>query len=268
MNKNIKILIWVLTGIILVAIIVFVSTKRKNEVCSKISIQILDTAGIKIIDEKLIQAVIEQEGNKVINKPVQEVNISEIKKRINEFLFVKHAEVFLKINGELVVQVEPRIPVVRICNRLNQHFQLDNEGFIMPISKKNQPRILAANGNISHKPKFDTIFNIYEKIYDHRIDILTLREIHELALYIYSSPFWTAQVEQIFIDDGDEIELSMLIGNQIVFFGSSDNYREKFRNLEAFYKKAMPVKGWNAYKEINVKYKNQIVCTKSEMVNL
>jgi cell division protein FtsQ len=49
-----------------------------------------------------------------------------------------------------------------------------------------------------------------------------------------------------------------------VVFGSIENYEEKFRNLEAFYKKGLPVSGWNLYKEINLKYKNQIVCTKSE----
>jgi cell division protein FtsQ len=268
LNKTIKILIWVLAGIILVAIIVFVSTKRKNEVCTKVSIQIIDSAAIKIIDTILILGEIEEGGNKIINRPIEEVNISEIEQRISNNLFVKHAEVYLKINGELVVQVEPRIPVVRICNKLSQHFQIDNEGFVMPVSKKNLVRILVANGNISHKPKYDTVFNIYENKYDKRIDIKTLREIHELALYIKTSTFWTDQVQQIFINDEDEIELSTLVGNQVVSFGNIDNYKEKFRNLEAFYKKAMPIKGWNAYNEINVKYKNQVVCTRVEQLNL
>ena len=257
-----------MSGIILIAIIVFVSTKQKNEVCSGINIQIADTSGIKIIDTNLIMTVIEQGGNKIINRPIADINVAEIENQLNENLFVKHAEVYFKINGELVVKVEPRIPIVRVCNRLNQHFQIDYEGSIMPISRKNQVRVIAANGNISHKPKFDTIFNIYERKYDKRIDIKTLREIHELARFIHSSAFWDAQVQQIFINDEDEIELSMLVGNQNVLFGNIDNYNEKFRNLEAFYRKAMPVKGWNAYKELNVKYKNQVICTRMEQITL
>jgi cell division protein FtsQ len=133
----------------------------------------------------------------------------------------------------------------------------------MPVSSKHPVKLVVANGNISHKPKFDSIVNIYNTKFDKRVDIKTLRDIHTLALFLKSKPFWEAQVQQIFINNDDEIELSTLVGDQIIEFGSIDDIEGKFRNLEIFYKKGLPSKGWGAYKGINLKFKNQVVCTKS-----
>ena len=40
----------------------------------------------------------------------------------------------------------------------------------------------------------------------------------------------------------------------------------KFKKLELFYKNILPTKGWNYYESVNLKFKNQIVCTKSSNV--
>jgi cell division protein FtsQ len=40
--------------------------------------------------------------------------------------------------------------------------------------------------------------------------------------------------------------------------------REKFEKLKIFYREAIPYEGWDKYEEINLKFKRQIVCKKSE----
>ena len=52
------------------------------------------------------------------------------------------------------------------------------------------------------------------------------------------------------------------VGNQRIHFGMLVNSTEKLANLYQFYKQAMPVKGWQTYSDISLKYNNQIVCTK------
>ena len=49
---------------------------------------------------------------------------------------------------------------------------------------------------------------------------------------------------------------------QKIYFGLLTNIHEKLDNLYQFYKQVMPVKGWQTYRDISVKYNNQIVCTK------
>jgi cell division protein FtsQ len=262
LKKVYKILIWVLAGIIIVLIIGFVSIKRDEALCTKITVKILDSTGLNLLSEKEFAKIIDSVGGKIINKPVKEINISKIEKKIRNFYSVKQAEIYINIDGELIAEIVPRIPIIRICNKKNQNYYIDKEGYVMPLMGNKAIRLLVANGNISHKPRFDTTFNIYNRRYDKRTDIKTLRDIHILTRYIKSDPFWDAQVQEIFINNEDDIEISTLVGDQMVILGSIDNYEEKFRNLEAFYKKGLPTAGWGTYKEINLKFKNQVVCTK------
>jgi cell division protein FtsQ len=53
------------------------------------------------------------------------------------------------------------------------------------------------------------------------------------------------------------------VGNHKIVLGNADSLKIKFGNLLAFYKKAMPVVGWDAYKIINIKYTNQVVGVKN-----
>ena len=43
---------------------------------------------------------------------------------------------------------------------------------------------------------------------------------------------------------------------------ASENMEDKFDNLSLFYKSGVQQTGWKKYKEINLKYKDQIVCIK------
>ena len=51
------------------------------------------------------------------------------------------------------------------------------------------------------------------------------------------------------------------VGNHEIIFGS-DRLEEKLDVLRTFYGKGMNEEAWNKYKSINLKYKDQIVCTK------
>ena len=37
---------------------------------------------------------------------------------------------------------------------------------------------------------------------------------------------------------------------------------EKFQKISLFYNDIVSAKGWNTYKSVNVKFKNQIICDK------
>ena len=61
---------------------------------------------------------------------------------------------------------------------------------------------------------------------------------------------------------GLEIELVPRVGNHTILLGDITNYQEKLRKLYLFYEKGVNQVGWNDYKEINLKFRNQIVCVK------
>ena len=89
-----------------------------------------------------------------------------------------------------------------------------------------------------------------------------LKDIYHLVNYINDDNFWSAQIDQIYVDNNDEIDLIPRVGNQLVHLGTAENFEGKLRNLEAFYDKVLPEVGWNKYSLINLEFKDQIVCKK------
>ncbi|HPD95525.1 MAG TPA: cell division protein FtsQ, partial [Tenuifilaceae bacterium] len=67
---------------------------------------------------------------------------------------------------------------------------------------------------------------------------------------------------QLYVNNSNNIELVPTVGPHIVLLGNLVNFKNKLAKLELLYKKALPVEGWNKYSVINLKYSNQIVCTK------
>jgi cell division protein FtsQ len=78
--------------------------------------------------------------------------------------------------------------------------------------------------------------------------------------YLNNDSFWSAQIDQIYVDSHDEIDLIPRVGNHVIHLGTTGDMEDKFRNLRAFYDKVLPEVGWNMYSNINIEYKDQIVC--------
>ena len=89
-----------------------------------------------------------------------------------------------------------------------------------------------------------------------------MRDIYKMALFIEEDPFWKAQVEQIWVDKDGEYKLTPRVGSHAIILGDADDLEGKFRKLYALYTHALNNLGWNRYTQINLKYKNQIVCTR------
>ena len=119
---------------------------------------------------------------------------------------------------------------------------VDEDGKIMPLSRKYTSRVVVATGNISRKFACNGLYPF----------IMTLR----------NDEFWDALVEQIVVEKGNEVVLIPKVGNFRIVLGTLDDMNEKLENLRLFLREGIVLKGWNVYKEINLKFKNQIVCVK------
>lgn len=90
---------------------------------------------------------------------------------------------------------------------------------------------------------------------------------------VENDDFWSAQVVQINVVGGGiengtgawkepQLELVPRAGNHIVLLGALDgDESEKLDKLKTFYLGGLWHEGWNEYRYINIKYKDQIVCT-------
>ena len=63
-------------------------------------------------------------------------------------------------------------------------------------------------------------------------------------------------------EDEPQVEIVPRAGDQVIALGGIDAYEQKLDKLMSFYRKAVLYEGWDRYRYVNLKYKDQIVCVK------
>ena len=80
--------------------------------------------------------------------------------------------------------------------------------------------------------------------------------------YIESDPVLKNLVSAIEAKDSNNIFIIPNIAGHVVNMGTADSYESKFAKLMRMYREVMPVKGWDTYDTLNLKWDHQIVATK------
>jgi cell division protein FtsQ len=161
---------------------------------------------------------------------------------------------YVDMDGVVNVEIRQRQPILRIMNRFEQDFYVDQYGLKIPLSANFTAPVLVATGNI-------------DEVFVNRVDTLhtaMAKALFTTADFIRKDSLWDAQIEQINVNANREIELIPRVGNQRILIGNADSLDKKFKNLLIFYQKAIPKVGWGAYKVINIKYANQVIGIKSD----
>jgi cell division protein FtsQ len=257
MRKLLKILA-LIPLLYLLVLPVYLASSTSSKTCGGIIIDIKDSSKLHFVTRKQLLNLAYGSSGRILGKPVKDINLLAIENRINVLRELKVAEVYTTIDGNVHVYADQREPLMRVMPDGGGDFFLDEDGVIVRRRNLYNPRlhIVGGNINISH-----AMLNGVS-VLDTSIKRTILKDIFQLVSYIKDDDFWSAQIDQIYVDNDDEIDLIPRVGNQRVHLGSIENFRGKLRNLEAFYDKVLPEVGWNKYSVINLEYKDQIVCKK------
>jgi len=262
-KRIINIFIWLILIAYLIIVLGFVSGKKSKILCHSIEVTILDSINNKFIENIDILSSLSDKGYKLSGYPIENINTEKLEKLINKHPFIKNSEVYKTVDGILKIEVIQRDPIVRIINNKNESYYIDQEGAIMPLSDKYTSHVLVANGNIKESFNVKSAADIlFLEANNKKARESIIYDLFCLAQYINSSEFWCSQIEQIYVNEKNEFELTPRVGAHIILFGDFEDYERKFQKLKTLYQKAFNKMGWNHYKTINLKYKDQIICTK------
>lgn len=239
----------------------FMSERRSRLVCTGVEVTIPDSMDHRFIGRRDVMTLIQGNGHKWIGEYLSDINTQAVESLIYRNPAVKEARVFKTVGGILKVKVTQRQPVLRIINRYGENFYIDDDGGLMPWSAKFTARVLVANGNIADR--FDSRkANGYSLLADTTGNNRTLKDLTRLALYIRDNDFWNAQIEQVFVEENGDYDLIPRVGGHLIILGKLDEMEDKFAKLKLMYEVGLPNEGWNKYSTINLKFRNQVVCTK------
>lgn len=203
-------------------------------------------------------------GYTTANTFLDTINPSRIEAELESHPFIEDAEVYKELNAALNVEVTMRKPILRIFNTRDESLYLDEHGVFMPLSSSYSARTPVASGNIQlNLEKFEgvNIHKLHELSDDPQIELIY--ELFILAKSIQKDQFWKAQFNQYYINRDQEIEVIPRVGDHIILMGNAEDLEKKLNKLMMFYREGLNKTGWNEYKTINLKYANQVVCTKS-----
>jgi cell division protein FtsQ len=259
MNKIVQISIWVIVISGIIVLLGFVNKSQQQLVFDKPIVKIDYETENRFVDEQDILSQIlhkEDTGKLLLNR----FNVMELEEKLNRNNSIKDVQVYKTINGELMVNVTQRRPIVRVFSN-NKSYYIDEDGNLMPLSDKYTARLLVVSGELNEPYWKRNLYN-YNNLNDSIVDKTLLDDVYKIAKYIDQSEFFKAQIEQVYVNKELDFELVPKVGNHKIVFGGVDNLESKFEKLMIFYKKGLSKTGWNEYSEINLKYKNQVVCTK------
>lgn len=250
-NKIFRLILWGLSTLAFFILFIAAIEKEKENVCKGINVEIDYAKENYFVNKQDIQKIIERDTAVLLNKPIHQIALRDIENSIKRIPYVKNAELYLDMQGQLHVKIKQRNPILKVINNQGVSYYIDENGEKMPISFKFTSRVPVASGHIK-----DNGLNIGYA------DSGIVSDVYYLAKYISKHSFWEALVDQIYINEKKEIEIIPKLGNHIVLFGNIQNMEKKFRDLFTFYKEGLKYTGWYQYKTINLKYEGQIVCTK------
>ena len=173
--------------------------------------------------------------------------------------YVKSADIQTGINGNIQVTVTLREAIVRIINANGLSYYLDKEGWIMPVNTGFPSRVLIINGHIKDGISSDMMNGT--RVGDMPANS-PVRNLYALSLYIFENEFLTRLISQVYVNAQRELELSPLVGDYSIRFGDMDDMEDKFHKLIAYYREGAGKAGWIEYRSIDLRYKNQVICSK------
>ncbi|MFN8144013.1 MAG: hypothetical protein U0073_06315 [Bacteroidia bacterium] len=257
-----KVSTWVLVLVAFAITVGFTESKQANMLCNDVRIVVEDSSGFAFVEAGDIQALVHDKFGELKGQTMRSINIALLEKIIDNNPFISGAEVFSTVDGKLNIEVKQRCPVVRILNFNHESFYIDDQGVFMPMSEKYTARVPVANGYIFDKQTENSVRVISEDPSDTSVHLSRIEQVYKVADYIHHHEFWNAQIEQIYVNANGDMELVPRVGDHTILLGNDQLIEEKFDKLFTFYTEGLNKSGWNKYKVINLKYKDQVVCTK------
>jgi len=229
-------------GVLLLGLVVFLyafsSHKNNSRSVAKVAVQFIGNENVYITTE-MVNKLLIQNQEQLYNLPKDNLDLKEMEFLLESDDMIKSAQVYLTVNGEVRAKIEQKQPIARVYS--NATFYIDEDGFWMPLSPQHSARVPLVTG-VVEKEDLETVYT--------------------MALKVYRDSFLKTYITEIHQNENKEISLKMRLFDFEILVGSLENLDQKMTNLKAFYQKAKNDNILDIYKSVNLKFENQVVCTK------
>jgi cell division protein FtsQ len=220
-----------------------VESHRQKVVCADVVVEVKDSLQTRFVNSSEIRKAVVNRFPDVLGESMKTLHLEEIEVFVEKHPAIKKSEVYNTIAGHLKIDLVQHLPLLRVFEN-NRSYYIDEDGKEMPLFDNFTSRVLVVSGAIDGEvPELLRIVGIFR-----------------------NNAFWTAQMEQLYVKSNGDYVLVPRIGDHLILLGPPERIEEKLRNLKALYKSGLSPREWNNYQVINLKYKDQILCSKKRNI--
>lgn len=254
--------LWTIALVALLVVMSFVATSRGEEVMDEPIVKVDYTDGMVFLTEDDVVGRLKLHQLYKDGILANELDVDSIETFLKMMNEVEGADVYSKMGGVWHIDLKIKRPISRLINTDGSQFYMDDKGELMYLSNLFTADVVPVTGNFNFDSsnKVDTL--VKEMHNDSLITIHKMNQIYRLSTYVCNDAFLSAQITQIHLKENGDFILIPRVGDQKIVLGKATDLDKKFKKLKVFYKKGMNKVGWEAYRTINLKFANQVVCTK------
>ena len=236
--------------LVLIGLGVFAAVRQSTRPVDSVKVNVANEFDNYFISERGVTALLTKGGKEpILGSRPEGPRLRELEARLKAHPFVRDAQVYRDLGGNLHADVRQNRPIARLTHsdtRLDTY--LDAEGHSLPLS----PLFTARVATVARPGGASVPIGFFQ-------DSVGRRYL-EFLRYVDEHEFWKAQVSEVFIEPGGKLSFTQQVGDQRIEFGPPENISEKFAKLMVFYRQIPSVLGWDTYHRVNVEYQNQIIC--------
>lgn len=239
----------------------FAVESNKSIPCRSFRVEVKDEG--RFVDSAQVVRLVYSRMDTLQGRPIGDLSLKKIEEFISAMYYVESAHVYRTIDGDVVANVRQRKPLARVINSHNESFYIDRQGRLMKTSDSYTARVMIVTGHIPARYSPHVVLEANSPAKEEMTASENLlRELVKVIDYIHKDVFWNAWIDQVYVTRAGEFELIPKNGIHVIELGRADDLDEKFNKLMSFYRGGLMHTGWNSYNRINLRFKNQIVCSK------
>lgn len=226
--------------------IYWASGKEHSNVCQYVDVVIVNADSSTFVTRDGMLSELEKENIVVIGKEMSEINTGKIEEILQRSDYLETVECYKAQSpggksGKLVIKVKQLVPVMRVFDGARSYY-VNRNGKRMEAISRYHADVPVVQG--------------------HFYGTFTPKKMMPLIEYVEKDSLLKALVGMYSFKDSTNVFVIPTISGHVVNMGDVSNYENKFNKLLLFYRKVMPVKGWQTYDTINLKWNYQVVASK------
>ena len=235
MKKKYRFLKIIFVAGIWIFLLRFSLQRFNNTPVEDIVVKMLQKEPVSFINDKIVREIIRRENP---TNRIGDLNILSLERAIRAMPMVDSANVYLKLNGQLNLDISQRIPIFRLSKK-DQSFYVDEKGVEFPASNNYSYQCMLVSGKVSSEE------------YPMLVELVKIINRDD-----FSKNFFVGISKK-----GNDYYLMTNEGNYVVELGRLENLGFKIKGFKTFVEKYLIYQDQMKYSKISVKYDNQIVTT-------